>query len=61
MSKVTSIEIARNAKAKKSPIAHDPEGFTPCSRDLTICGDCEDNRAKTKCPRLKERQAKKTK
>ena len=54
MSKVTSIEKARSAKASKAARAHGSEGFTPCSPDMTICGDCEDNRAKKKCPRLKE-------
>jgi hypothetical protein len=49
---------SRKGKEKPKASATDsPEGFTPCSRDLTICGDCEDNRAKKKCPRLK-RQAK---
>ena len=34
------------------------DGFTPCSPDMTICGDCVDNRTKKKCPRLKEWMAK---
>jgi hypothetical protein len=57
MSKVTSIHHARDAKKKST---HDPhhEGFDPCSQDMTICGDCVDNRAKKKCPRLKEWLAK---
>ncbi len=53
---------AAPGKGKEKPKASatdSTEGFTPCSRDMTICGDCEDNRAKEKCPRLKERQAKK--
>jgi hypothetical protein len=58
MAKVTSIEKARSAKIKKQLDAHSPAGFTPCSQDMTICGDCADNRAKKKCPRLKEWPAK---
>ena len=53
MAKVTSIQKAREAK-QKSAASLDHEGFTPCSPDMTICGDCADNRAKKKCPRLKE-------
>jgi hypothetical protein len=53
MSKVTSIQKARDAKKKSATDPHH-EGFTPCSPDMTICGDCTDNRAKKKCPRLKE-------
>ena len=53
MSKVTSIQKARDAK-KKNVKGEQHEGFTPCSQDMTICGDCTDNRAKKKCPRLKE-------
>ncbi len=55
MAKITSGR-AGSVKNKKSVNAH--EGFTPCSQDMTICGDCEDNRAKKKCPRLKEWLAK---
>ncbi len=58
MSKVTSIEKAQSAKAKKAANIHSSEGFIPCSQDMTICGDCEGNRAKKKCPRLKEWLAK---
>jgi len=54
MAKVTSIEKARSAKAQKLANSGDPDGFTPCSQDMTICGDCVDNRVKKKCPRLKE-------
>lgn len=54
MSKVTSIEKARSAKAKKPANTHSADGFTPCSQDMTICGDCDGNRAKNMCPRLKE-------
>ncbi len=54
MSKVTSIEKARSAKANKAAIPPNTAGFVPCSPDMTICGDCTDNRAKKKCPRLKE-------
>ena len=52
MSKVTNIQKAREAKAKKAAFSH--TGFIPCSQDMTICGDCEGNRSKKKCPRLKE-------
>jgi hypothetical protein len=58
MSKVTSIEKARSAKTSKTANAHGSDGFVPCSPDMTICGDCTDNRAKKKCPRLKEWLAK---
>jgi hypothetical protein len=58
MSKVTSIERARSAKTKKASISPEQKGFTPCSQDMTICGDCEGNRAKKKCPRLREWLAK---
>jgi hypothetical protein len=59
MPKITSIEKARNAKKNKDTNTHGADGFTPCSPDMTICGDCTDNRAKKKCPRLKEWMAKK--
>ncbi|MDA8422076.1 MAG: hypothetical protein M0Z89_01945 [Nitrospiraceae bacterium] len=58
MQKVTNIETARNRQTKKSASTLDSEGFTPCSQDMTICGDCEGNRAKKTCPRLKEWLAK---
>jgi hypothetical protein len=58
MSKVTDIRKKRDAKKKSGGSVHH-EGFTPCSQDLTICSDCEDNRARNKCPRLKEWIAKK--
>jgi len=58
MSKVSSIEKARSAKVYKAANAHGSDGFVPCSPDMTICGDCIDNRAKKKCPRLKEWLAK---
>ncbi len=54
MVKATSIGKARSTKRKKDAVTNDNEGFTPCSQDMTICGDCADNRAKKKCPRLKE-------
>jgi hypothetical protein len=54
MSKVSSIAKARSAKADKAATSGNTDGFTPCSPDMTICGDCVDNRAKKKCPRLKE-------
>ena len=57
MSKVTSIQKARDAK--KTLVKSDRhERFIPCSQDMTICGDCDGNRAKNKCPRLKEWLAK---
>ncbi len=59
MSNVTSIQKARSAKLKKAANTSNVDGFTPCSQDMTICGDCTDNRAKKKCPRLKEWLAKK--
>jgi len=54
MSKATSIEKAHSAKNKKAANTHGSEGFKPCSQDMTICGDCEGNRTRKKCPRLKE-------
>jgi hypothetical protein len=54
MPKFTSIEKARSAKSRKTSMSVNSDGFTPCSPDMTICGDCVDNRAKKKCPRLKE-------
>jgi len=58
MSRITSIEKARSAKIKKALDTHSSDGFAPCSQDMTICGDCTDNRTKRKCPRLKEWLAK---
>ncbi len=58
MSKVSSIEKARKAKITKAANAYSSDGFVPCSPDMTICGDCTDNRAKKKCPRLREWLAK---
>jgi hypothetical protein len=46
------------SQIRKEVNVHGPDGFTPCSQDMTICGDCESNRAKKKCPRLKEWLAK---
>ncbi len=54
MSKISSIAKARSAKANKAANSGNTDGFTPCSPDMTICGDCIDNRAKKKCPRLNE-------
>lgn len=54
MGTIVSIEKKRAAKIKKEANAHSSGGFDPCSQDMTICGDCEGNRAKKKCPRLKE-------
>jgi len=59
MSKVSHIEKARSAKTRKEANMLTADGFTPCSPDMTICGDCIDNRVKNKCPRLKEWLAKK--
>ena len=47
-----------NATMRKAANTHSADGFVPCSQDMTICGDCSDNRAKKKCPRLKEWLAK---
>jgi hypothetical protein len=58
MSKATNFEKAQIAKTKKASNIHSSESFTPCSQDMTICGDCEGNRAKKECPRLKEWLAK---
>jgi len=58
MSKVTNISKAREKNARKTAAASHPEGFQPCSPDMTICGDCQDNRTKNKCPRLNEWLAK---
>ena len=53
MSKVISVQKTRGTKKKTADnLPH--EGFEPCSQDMTICGDCTDNRVKKKCPRLKE-------
>jgi hypothetical protein len=55
MSKVTNIDRARVKKHQAgSRSAPRQAGFLPCSPDMTICGDCADNRSKNKCPRLKE-------
>jgi len=58
MSNVTSIKKVRSVKTKDASHKVSSDGFTPCSPDMTICGDCEDNRMKKKCPRLKEWLAK---
>jgi hypothetical protein len=60
MSKVANIDTARAKKRQKAEPAVQHEGFQPCSPDMTICGDCMDNRAKNKCPRLKEWLAKRS-
>jgi hypothetical protein len=57
MAKVTNISKAREKKQAKAG-TRQYAGFTPCSPDMTICGDCTDNRSKNKCPRLKEWLAK---
>ncbi|MDH4163055.1 MAG: hypothetical protein OEW15_10255 [Nitrospirota bacterium] len=58
MAKVTNIRAKRDQKNKESIPASNHPGFTPCSPDMTICGDCEGNRRVKKCPRLKEWMAK---
>jgi hypothetical protein len=58
MSKISCTDKTRSAKIKKTANAGNTDGFTPCSQDMTICGDCEGNRAKSKCPRLREWLAK---
>jgi hypothetical protein len=56
MSKVIPFKKTREPKMPKALPPH--EGFEPCSQDMTLCGDCEGNRAANKCPRLKEWLAK---
>jgi len=46
-------------KEQETSVTVGHERFTPCSQDMTICGDCGGNRAKKRCPRLKEWLAKK--
>ncbi len=58
MARVANIHQARTGTRKNISINDEQLGFTPCSQDMTICGDCTDNRAKKKCPRLKEWLAK---
>lgn len=59
MAKITHIEKARERKKKGANVQQPrSDGFEPCSPDMTICGDCDDNRSKNKCPRLKEWLAK---
>ena len=54
MSKATGISKAQEKRKQKVETAVRQDGFVPCSPDMTICGDCEDNRDKNKCPRFKE-------
>jgi hypothetical protein len=54
MSKITNISRVREKKAQRNGGEMRHEGFRVCSPDMTICGDCQDNRSKNKCPRLKE-------
>jgi len=54
MFKVANISKVRITRRQKTDTAPRNAGFQPCSPDMTICGDCEDNREKNKCPRLKE-------
>jgi len=58
MAKGTHSGRMQNGETRKETNAHCSDGFTPCSQDMTICGDCEGNRRKQKCPRLKEWLAK---
>ena len=58
MSRVTNINTAREKKQRKAEPEARHDGFQPCSPDMTICGDCQDNRSKNKCPRLNEWLAK---
>jgi len=58
MSKITNIRTVREQKNKQTNPVPNHTGFTPCSPDMTICGDCEGNRRVNKCPRLKEWLAK---
>ena len=58
MAKITSIHKAREKRTSKTPTELRYDGFHPCSPDMTICGDCTDNRSRNKCPRLKEWLAK---
>lgn len=58
MARVISMHDVRETKKKKL-FATLHGGFEPCSQDMTICGDCDGNRAKMKCPRLKEWLSKK--
>ena len=58
MAKIMNMQKAREKKLQQAGRAPRHRGFTPCSPDMTICGDCLDNRAKNKCPRLKEWLAK---
>jgi len=54
MAKVTHGGSMKSGKTRKAGDSVRSDGFTPCSQDMTICGDCEGNRAKKQCPRLKE-------
>jgi hypothetical protein len=58
MSKIASISKARKTRKQKADTTVRQDGFVPCSPDMTICGDCEDNRETNKCPRLKEQRNK---
>ena len=60
MSKMASISKARKTRKQKADTTVRQDGFAPCSPDMTICGDCTDNRAKNTCPRLKEWLAKRS-
>jgi len=58
MSKITTIRKAREKRTKNADTTIRHDGFQPCSPDMTICGDCKESRSMNKCPRLKERLAK---
>jgi len=58
MSRVIQGNHTGKTLKQKGSIVHQ-DMFEPCSPDMTICGDCESNRVKNKCPRLKERLQKK--
>lgn len=58
MTKIANINAAREKKQGKAAATPQHAGFTPCSPDMTICGDCDGNRRVNKCPRLKEWLAK---
>ncbi len=52
--KKSGVDRKTNAKQSRAENNADRDRFIPCSQDMTICGDCEGNRAKNECPRLRE-------
>lgn len=54
MPKVVSIHKVCKRKEERATMPRYRDGFEPCSQNMTICGDCEGNREKMKCPRLRE-------